>query len=618
MWSDNETLSDFIDFTHLIGAVRGLIDNDNLLPCSIGIFGDWGGGKSSLMKMVEENYKGNGDVLVVRFNGWLFEGYEDAKTVLMGRIVDEIIKCRTFSEKAKQLAKKLLKKIDLLKLSGSALKMGVGFLAAGPTGALTMSAADLIGKVKDADYEEYINKLQKPEEGSSDSFRSNIQEFHANFEELIQETKIKKLVVLIDDLDRCSPDTIIGTLEAIKLFLFTSQTAFVIGADERLIKYAVRRRFPELPGESAEVGRDYLEKLIQFPIRIPPLNSTEISNFINLLFCQLFQDVGEFETVREQMIKDKQSAGIHYEFDLTKATEIFHEVNEDLKEAFQLCALVAPILTVGLNGNPRQCKRFLNSLLIRVEMAKSKGISLEKQVLAKLMVLEYFKPETFDTFYQLQAENEGKIPALFALEKGASSSGEDEEELTKNLSPEEEAYLQDAWFKRWLTAIPMLAGKDLHAYFYVSRDRLNKTTVSQSRMTPLAQEFFRKLTHESQAVYTKALENTGSLPPGDASAIFEALTQKVREAGKNIGEHSPLKRLFLFTQKFPDLLSQLIGFLGKYPEKDLTLPVLSLLDRVTAKTSYRKSARDLIKHWSKSEQNKKLASAAAEKLKKFE
>src|SRR6202035_3204951 len=98
MWNDNETRSDSIDYSHLIGAVTGIINNPALLPCSIGIFGDWGSGKSSLMGMVEEKYKDTPDVLVIRFNGWLFEGYEDAKTVLMARIVDEIIDKRTFTE----------------------------------------------------------------------------------------------------------------------------------------------------------------------------------------------------------------------------------------------------------------------------------------------------------------------------------------------------------------------------------------------------------------------------------------------------------------------------------------------------------------------------------------
>ncbi|OQP60173.1 hypothetical protein A3860_34395 [Niastella vici] len=195
-------------------------------------------------------------------------------------------------------------------------------------------------------------------ENPDDNIRSNIQDFHENFDELIRETSIEKIIVFIDDLDRCSPDTVIGTLEAIKLFLFTKGTAFVIGADERLIKYAVRRRFPEIPADSTEVGRDYLEKLIQYRIRIPPLNTNELINYVNLLFSQLHIDAGEFEIARENILKEKQKNGFDFIFDINNADKFFHLRTDELKESFQLCSQVVPILSVGLNGNPRQCKRF--------------------------------------------------------------------------------------------------------------------------------------------------------------------------------------------------------------------------------------------------------------------
>ncbi|MBS1656012.1 MAG: NTPase, partial [Bacteroidetes bacterium] len=163
MWSDNETLSDCIDYNHLISAVTGIIDNPSLLPCSIGIFGDWGSGKSSLMKMIEEKYKGQDNILVIRFNGWLFEGYEDTKTVLMGRIVDEIISKRTLGTKGLKAAARLLKKIDILKLSGTAIKYGIGFATMGPAGLAAVSGADLLNKLKEADYEKYIKERKENE-----------------------------------------------------------------------------------------------------------------------------------------------------------------------------------------------------------------------------------------------------------------------------------------------------------------------------------------------------------------------------------------------------------------------------------------------------------------------
>ena len=79
------------------------------------------------------------------------------------------------------------------------------------------------------------------------------------------------MVVLIDDLDRCLPDVTISTLEAVRLFMFTEKTAFVIAADESMIRYAVKKHFPDVINENKINAGDtfadkYLEKLIQVPL----------------------------------------------------------------------------------------------------------------------------------------------------------------------------------------------------------------------------------------------------------------------------------------------------------------------------------------------------------------
>ena len=151
MWNDNETNSDFIDYQHLVNAVTSIVNNVNLLPCSIGVFGDWGSGKSSLMRMVEETYLGDKDVLIINFNGWLFEGYEDTKTVLMGRIVNEIIKKRKPQDKALKIAAKLLKKIALLKIGQSAVRHEPGFMLMGQAGLALPTTSNILGKWSKAD-----------------------------------------------------------------------------------------------------------------------------------------------------------------------------------------------------------------------------------------------------------------------------------------------------------------------------------------------------------------------------------------------------------------------------------------------------------------------------------
>jgi predicted KAP-like P-loop ATPase len=84
-------------------------------------------------------------------------------------------------------------------------------------------------------------------------------------------------VVLVDDLDRCLPKTAVQTLEAIRLFVSSKRTVFVVGADEAMIEYAVRRHFPDVPETTLprDYARNYLEKLIQVPFRLPALGEAE-------------------------------------------------------------------------------------------------------------------------------------------------------------------------------------------------------------------------------------------------------------------------------------------------------------------------------------------------------
>lgn len=610
MWSDNESLADYIDYSHLIKAVTAIIDNNELLPCSIGIYGDWGSGKSSLMRMIEAKYEKDDDILVIKFNGWLFEGYEDAKTVLMGRIVDEIISKRKFSEKALKYAAKLLKRIDWIKLAGSSAKYGLSYLTLGPIGVAGVSLTDAVSKLKDSDYEKYIKERQeKPEEDPDETLRSNIQEFHRNFENLINETKISKIIVFIDDLDRCSPDTVIGTLEAIKLFLFTKKTAFIIGADERLIKYSVRRRFPEVPGDNMEVGRDYLEKLIQYPIRIPPLNTVELTTYINLLFSKLYCAADSFELARQKIIDAKMSKGFEFAFDQSNIGDFFAQPNEEFSDAIALCSQIVPVLSVGLNGNPRQAKRFLNTLLIRIAMADAKGIELKKRVLAKLMLLEYFKPETFARFHDIQANNNGKLELLKALEKLNSTDSLDDD----NLTSDQKLLKEDSWIFDWINSEPKVSNENLQPYFYFSREKLATTTLNLQRMTPAAQDALQKLLSDSQAIRMSAIKSIKNLSLGEATSLFEVLVLKIRQEEDLSSDNSPLKLIFDICREQPELKSQLITFLDSFPESKLPMLAATLTDSVL-KTSHTESATALLKKWATST-NRPLSTASKQKLK---
>lgn len=140
-------------------------------------------------------------------------------------------------------------------VAGSTVAMSLGLPPTGLLGEiwdagqkfLTGEAdAKLAGDVK-KDAGEAIKTAEgliKPKHQSSPP--KEIQALRDNLEDTL-ETLAITLVVLIDDLDRCLPETTISTLEAIRLFLLLKNTAFVIAADNDLIKHAVRRHFEGVP-----------------------------------------------------------------------------------------------------------------------------------------------------------------------------------------------------------------------------------------------------------------------------------------------------------------------------------------------------------------------------------
>ncbi len=124
MWSDNETDVDLLQYRYLVASVVRIVNTPHLLPTTIGIFGDWGTGKSSLIKMVEGELRKDPSTMCITFSGWLFEDYEDAKTALMGSILDAIEEHVKGNEgllqKSDKLLRKLMKRVNWLQLAGMA------------------------------------------------------------------------------------------------------------------------------------------------------------------------------------------------------------------------------------------------------------------------------------------------------------------------------------------------------------------------------------------------------------------------------------------------------------------------------------------------------------------
>jgi len=85
--TDNETRVDLLNNEAIATTIIALLREQPTRPITIGVHGDWGAGKSSILEMIEAGLDGKDDTLCLKFNGWRFQGFEDAKIALIEGIV---------------------------------------------------------------------------------------------------------------------------------------------------------------------------------------------------------------------------------------------------------------------------------------------------------------------------------------------------------------------------------------------------------------------------------------------------------------------------------------------------------------------------------------------------
>src|SRR6185437_13473960 len=140
VWQDNETEIDLLGFDVHADLISSVITDQSVLPVTVGVFGDWGGGKSSIMRMLQKelsNEQAYPDVVCLYFNGWTFEGYEDAKSALLTSILIQLGEHKKFGPKAKDWVVKLLKRLKWMEMGKLAVKhVGIPLAVAAVTGGI--------------------------------------------------------------------------------------------------------------------------------------------------------------------------------------------------------------------------------------------------------------------------------------------------------------------------------------------------------------------------------------------------------------------------------------------------------------------------------------------------
>jgi hypothetical protein len=607
MWSDNETTVDLLGFDYLVDSLEVVLTQPGLLPLTVGVLGDWGSGKTSLLQMAQEHLDATEGYVTVFFSPWRYEAYEDVKAAL----IDTILK-RLLEEIPEEEAEK---KRVVDRLRGMAARMRAGSVAAGrslaaagvvfgaahaglPPEFVAPTTTALLAAGKAAEQAPEV-----PEDDAVPAVEDSVSNFRLEFKQLLDSLEnVKAVVVFIDDLDRCLDHTVIYVFEAIRLFLQVASTAFVLAANRDIVQAAINRRYPAAHEGDPALGKDYLEKIIQVEITVPPLSEPEAETYLNLLFAGLRLNETGMDQLRQAAHDRRVDGQFAVAMNYGIAKDTLGTVSRELEADFAIVYRIAPPLSRGLRGNPRQLKRFLNTLLLRLRTATRRGVALDPEILAKLMVLEVTAPKEFQQLFDWQLAQDGVPDDLRVAEHTARSDAP----LPGGSSSE-----LDAWFgvkavPAWLKLDPELSGVALGQYFFFSRDRLAPSAPG-ARLSASLQALLSRLQSSVTALRRPAVDDAEALSAEEYGLLYNALVDRaVRRP-----ESEAMDSITELTGKVPTSWPTLAAELGKLPQGNVPINLPARLLRLGGDQP---SVQALLEGWAASANDRlKRAVAAARK-----
>lgn len=566
MWTDNETDRDLLNFTGVAQSISELIVQAGGRPISIGVSGAWGIGKSSMIQLVKADLversriTGGQEFVFVDFNAWLYQGYDDARAALMEVIAARLGQVAEERSTLQDKAKHLLKRVNWFRAgrlaAGTALSIATGLVPPGIVSSLVGAAKSETEKTEESDT--WLKPRETPPE--------EIQALRESFEALLSDLKVT-LVVLIDDLDRCLPETTISTLEAIRLFLFMKHSAFVIAADQAMIKYAVKKHFADVPDETLVVS--YFDKLIQVPIRVPTLGLQEIRAYLMMLFIDQ-SDVAteDKEHIRVEIAKRLRQSWSGARVDRAFVSDHLSKMPTELAGRLAMAERLAPIMSdrAMTAGNPRLIKRFLNALSIRMALGKAQGVPVKEEVLAKLLIFE--RSDNSKAYAELTSaaanHEEGKPEFL----------REWEEDLREGRAIEFPANWQGSFIRSWLELEPALANEDLRGALYVSREHAPMVS-RDDRLSAEAAVLLTALL-KTPAVSKQLQPQVNVLSKADLALLMSRILEKARKE-ERWGAPEILKAALVVAHADPLQAAVLAAFLKDLPASILAVSIVPAL-----------------------------------------
>jgi hypothetical protein len=273
-------------------------------PANVALFAPWGSGKSGMGNLLATNLKGRSGVRFVRFDASKF-----GQAPLRRHFISQVAKA--LGKKDDEFSRDLYRNVDerdvtfpgreLAELIGAFALTLIVVIAALCVIALFVSAVSS-GGVK-ANWSQTVKDYLLPAlpvavigaifikmatggiiVKSTRSAPSGEEEFERLFRNLVEGIKADRIVVFVDELDRCSPMEVASTLETIKTFLEVEKCVFIVAADHQVLEQALRKKArqqtptdPTNPYYSA--GSSYLDKIFQYQYQLPPLKPRRLTDY---------------------------------------------------------------------------------------------------------------------------------------------------------------------------------------------------------------------------------------------------------------------------------------------------------------------------------------------------
>ena len=317
--TDDIAIEPILDFNLYSNAIVNIVRN-SYPKFTIGLFGDWGTGKTTLMNSIrKELEKDKENTITIWFDAWKYENEKQFALIPLLKTINYSIKDEK-DQKKKNLKEALGEAaIFTLGISNEILSAIVTNYAGKELGGLFKKSLDDVA----SKLIPQLRNLKKLSEADRNSiFYLGLDNIQEALNAIRKDTPNFRLVIFIDDLDRCSPSKTLEVLESMKIFLSLDGIIYILGLSHDIVTKLIDLEYKE----TGVKGEQYIKKMIQIPITLPRWNNKDIT-----------------ELIRD--FKDKK---------------LIHEKYKDLIDE--------DLISATVENNPRELKRFLNNFIIAYEI----------------------------------------------------------------------------------------------------------------------------------------------------------------------------------------------------------------------------------------------------------